>query len=51
MSENQRKLAHRLMQCGLSSQGYQKAVGIMWVDDYLFSKMTNPEMQAVINRG
>ncbi len=51
MSENQRKLAHRLMQCGLSSQGYQKAVGTMWVDDYLFSKMTNPEMQAVINRG
>ena len=51
MTGDQRILAHRLLQCGLSSQGYQKAVGIMWVDDYLFAKLPDPEIQAVINRG
>ncbi len=51
MTEDQRTLGHRLMQCGLSSQGYQKAVGIMQVDDYLFAKLPDPEIQAVINRG
>ena len=42
MTETQRKLGHRLVQCGLSSQGYQKATGIMRVDDYLFSKIEDP---------
>ena len=51
MAEEQRKLGHRLMQCGLSSQGYQKAVGIMQVDDYLYEQLPDPEIQAVINRG
>ena len=51
MTEDQRKLGHRLMQCGLSSQGYQKAVDIMWVDDYLYQQLPDPEIQARINRG
>lgn len=42
MSEAQRKLGHRLIQCGLSSQGYQKAVSIMRLDDYLFSRLEDP---------
>tara|TARA_B110000438_G_scaffold250971_1_gene255117 strand:- start:345 stop:1418 length:1074 start_codon:yes stop_codon:yes gene_type:complete len=42
MTEDQRKLGHRLVQCGLSSQGYQKVTGIMRVDDYLWSKIEDP---------
>lgn len=42
MTDAQRKLGHRLVQCGLSSQGYQKAAGIMRIDDYLVSKMEDP---------
>jgi hypothetical protein len=42
MTEEQRKLGHRLVQCGLSSQGYQKATGIMRLDDYLFSQLADP---------
>ena len=42
MTDAQRKLGHRLVQCGLSSQGYQKAIGIMRVDDYLLSKIEDP---------
>lgn len=33
MSDTQRVLAHRLIACGLSSQGYQKSAGIMRLDD------------------
>lgn len=39
MTEDQRKLGHRLVQCGLSSQGYLKAASIMRIDDYLVSQM------------
>jgi hypothetical protein len=35
MSEPQRVLAHRLMRSTLSSQGYQKASGIMRLDEIL----------------
>lgn len=35
MSDTQRVAAHRLVECGLSSQGYQKAAGIMRLDDIL----------------
>ena len=42
MTEAQRILGHRLIQCGLSSQGYQKATGIMRIDDYLVSQMEDP---------
>ncbi len=42
MTDAQRKLGHRLVQCGLSSQGYQKAAGIMRIDDYLVSKIADP---------
>ncbi len=33
MSDRQRVLAHRLMACGLSTQGYQKSAGIIRLDD------------------
>jgi len=33
MSDRQRVLAHRLIACGLSPQGYQKSAGIMRMDD------------------
>lgn len=33
MTDEQRVFAHRLMQCGLSTQGYQKSAGIMRMDD------------------
>ena len=39
MTETQRINGHRLVQCGLSSQGYQKAISIMRIDDYLVSQM------------
>lgn len=42
MNEEQRILGHRLIQCGLSSQGYQKATSIMRLDDYLVSQMADP---------
>lgn len=42
MTEAQRKLGHRLVQCGLSSQGYLKAASIMRLDDYLFSQLEDP---------
>jgi len=42
MTETQRILGHRLLQCGLSSQGYQKAIGIMRIDNYLVSQMEDP---------
>lgn len=42
MNEDQRKLGHRLVQCGLSSQGYLKAASIMRIDDYLVSQMEDP---------
>ncbi len=51
MNEEQRKLGHRLVQCGLSSQGYQKATGVMRIDDYLYSKLDDPETQNVMDRG
>jgi len=35
MSSSQRIAAHRLINCGLSAQGYQKAAGIMRLDDIL----------------
>ena len=35
MSSDQRVHAHALIECGLSSQGYQKAAGIMRLDDIL----------------
>jgi hypothetical protein len=35
MNNAQRIAAHRLIECGLSSQGYQKAAGIMRLDDIL----------------
>ncbi len=35
MSDAQRVTAHRLIECGLSSQGYQKTAGIMRLDDIL----------------
>lgn len=35
MSASQRVAAHRLIECGLSSQGYQKAAGIIRLDDIL----------------
>ena len=35
MSETQRVAAHRLIECGLSSQGYQIAAGIKRMDDIL----------------
>ncbi len=35
MSSAQRIAAHRLVDCGLSTQGYQKATGIMRLDDIL----------------
>lgn len=42
MTEQQRILGQRLIQCGLSSQGYQKATGIMRLDDYLWSQLEDP---------
>ncbi len=42
MIEAQRVLGHRLVQCGLSSQGYQKAAGIMRIDDYLYDQLEDP---------
>ena len=51
MTEDQRKLGHRLVQCGLSSQGYQKATGIMRVDDYLLSKIEDPSTLPENNPG
>ena len=33
MTDQQRVFAHRLIRCGLSSQGYQKVAGIMRMDD------------------
>ncbi len=38
MSESQRGHAHRLVACGLSSQGYQKSTAIMRLDDILAEK-------------
>jgi len=35
MSNQQRVLAHRLISCGLSDQGFQKATGIIRLDDIL----------------
>jgi hypothetical protein len=35
MSDSQRVAAHRLIECGLSSQGYQKAAGVIRLDDIL----------------
>jgi hypothetical protein len=35
LSDGQKVLAHRLIRCGLSSQGYQKAAGIMRLDDFV----------------
>ena len=35
MNSAQRIAAHKLIECGLSEQGYQKAVGIMRLDDIL----------------
>ena len=37
MSDEQRVRAHRVLQCGLSSQGYQKAVAIMHLDDIVMA--------------
>lgn len=42
MNEDQRILGHRLIHCGLSSQGYQKATGIMRLDDYLWERLEDP---------
>ena len=36
LTDKQRKLAHELLRESLSSQGYGKAVGIMWLDDLLY---------------
>ena len=33
MTDHQRVLMHRLIRCGLSTQGYQKSAGIMHMDD------------------
>jgi len=33
MTDEQRVFAHRLIRCGLSTQGYQKSAGIMRMDD------------------
>lgn len=33
MSDEQRRLMHQLIRCGLSTQGYQKTAGIMQLDD------------------
>src|SRR6187551_3666662 len=35
MTEDQRKLVHRILSVSLSSQGYLKATGIMHLDDLL----------------
>lgn len=37
MSDEQRVLAHRLVACALSSQGYQKVVAIMHLDDIVMA--------------
>ena len=37
MSDEQRVAAHRLVACALSSQGYQKAVAIMHLDDIVMA--------------
>lgn len=37
MSGEQRVLAHRLLACGLSDQGYQKIAAIMRLDDYVMA--------------
>jgi len=39
MSEPQKVLAHRLIACGLSTQGYQKAAGIIRLDDLVRERM------------
>ena len=39
MSERQKVLAHRLIACGLSTQGYQKAAGIIRLDDLVRERM------------
>jgi hypothetical protein len=39
MSDSQRVLAHRLLACGLSTQGYQKAAGIIRLDDIVRERM------------
>jgi hypothetical protein len=39
MSERQKVLAHRLIACGLSTQGYQKAAGIIRLDDLVRQRM------------
>jgi len=36
MSDEQRKAIHALLRASLSSQGYAKVVGIMWLDDVLY---------------
>jgi len=39
MSSEQRILAHQLLRCGLSSQGYQKATGIMILESIGWGKL------------
>jgi hypothetical protein len=39
MTDEQRVFAHRLIRCGLSSQGYQKVAGIMHMDDLVREKI------------
>ena len=55
MSEHQRIAAHRLIECGLSSQGYQKAAGIMRLDDILgqtdLYRPRNPDDAAPVGSG
>jgi hypothetical protein len=53
MSSDQRVHAHALIECGLSSQGYQKAAGIMRLDDILAQtdlfRPKNPEDEAPVD--
>ena len=39
LSERQKVLAHRLIACSLSTQGYQKAVGIIELDELVRARM------------
>jgi hypothetical protein len=39
MTDQQRVFAHRLIRCGLSTQGYQKSAGIMRMDDLVREKI------------
>jgi hypothetical protein len=48
LGDDQRRHVHRLLRASLSSQGYGKALGIMWLDDVLHETMVrgleaNPE--------